>query len=149
MKMSPSPRGSRHRGITLLELTISIVVILGLVTLLFFGATAWKRGSDRSGCVLTLRNVQMAARSYQNLYGYQYGGRPYAENGTQDIARHLFAKGYIEKELYDQAVGADTCPGGGAYSCAAPDIFPEAGQLYLQCSLSVSEEHEPDSFGDW
>ena len=95
---------------TLLELTITISVLLALISIVFIGSRAWKRGSDRAICVLTLRNVQVAARSYQNLYGYNYGGRPYAENGSQDIARHLFEKGYIEKTLYDQPRGAEPLP---------------------------------------
>ena len=88
--------------------------------------------------MLTLRNVQMAARSYQNLYGYNYGGHPYAENGTQDIAVHLYQKGYIEKKLFDQATGLEACAGGGTYTCPTPDIFPHSGQLYLKCSLSAT-----------
>jgi hypothetical protein len=132
-----------------LELTIIIVVMMSLLTILFFGATAWKRGNDRAGCVLTLRNVQMAARSYQNLYGYNYGGRPYADNGTQDIALHLYQKGYIEQKLYDQASGSEPCPGGGTYSRTTPDVFPHAGELYLACSLAATQQHEPDKAIDW
>jgi hypothetical protein len=133
----------------LLELTIIIVVMMSLLTILFFGATAWKRGNDRAGCVLTLRNVQMAARSYQNLYGYNYGGRPYADNGTQDIALHLYQKGYIEQKLYDQASGSELCPGGGTYSRTTPDVFPIAGELYLACSLAATQQHKPDKALDW
>ena len=140
----------RHRGMTLLELTITISVLLVLLSILFIGSRAWKRGSDRAGCVLTIRNVQVATRSYQNLYGYNYGGRPYAEAGTQDIARHLFEKGYIEKDLYDRANGQDPCPGGGTYTCPVPDVFPQSGELYMKCSLSTTEEaHEPSTHADW
>jgi prepilin-type N-terminal cleavage/methylation domain-containing protein len=138
-----------HRGMTLMELTVCISVLLIIIMIVFIGANAWKRGSDRAGCVLTLRNVQMAARSYQNIYGYTYGGRPYAENGTQDIASHLYAKGYIEKKLHDQATGIETCPSLGNYTRNAPDVFPQAGELYMKCSLSASDEHEPDSHADW
>ena len=143
------PRVARHRGLTLLELTVVIATLLALVSILFIGSRAWKRGSDRAGCILTLRNVQIATRSYQNLYGYNYGGRPYAENGTQDIAQHLFNKGYIESKLYDQARGIAKCPAGGAYACAIPDIFPQEGQLYMACSLSTSDEHFPSSHAGW
>ena len=143
------PKVVRLRGMTLIELTIAISVLLVLISIVFVGSRAWKRGSDRAVCVLTLRNVQVAARSYQNLYGYNYGGRPYAENGSQDIARHLFDKGYIEKNLYDQASGTKTCPSGGTYTCPTPDIFPEAGTLYMKCSLSSTEGHEPATHADW
>jgi type II secretory pathway pseudopilin PulG len=143
------PRVVRNRGLSLLELTIVIAALLSLISILFIGSRAWKRGSDRAGCVLTLRNIQVATRSYQNLYGYNYGGHPYAENGTQDIATHLFNKGYIEQKLYDQAHGLAKCPAGGTYNCPVPDIFPVNGQLYMACSLSSSDEHTPSSHSDW
>ena len=128
---------------------VVIAALLALISILFIGSRAWKRGSDRAGCVLNLHSVQMATRSYQNLYGYDYGGHPYAENGTQDILEHLFNKGYIERTLYAQAHGVAKCPGGGSYACAVPDIFPEVGQLYMACSLSGSEAHTPSSHSDW
>jgi type II secretory pathway pseudopilin PulG len=134
---------------SLLELTIVLSTLLVLITVIFVGARAWKRGTDRASCVLVLRNVQMATRSYQSLYGYNEGGRPYAENGSQDIARQLYAKGYIEEKLYHQAIGTEPCPGGGTYKSPAPDVFPVAGQLYLSCSLSAPHGHEPSVHEDW
>lgn len=149
MIYNPPPKVVNRRGMTLLELTLTIAVLLTIITIIFIGSRAWKRGSDRAGCVLNQRNVQMAARSFQNLYGYNYGGRPSAESGTQDIARLLYEKGYIEKELYDQAAGVTQCPGGGTYTATAPDIFPPAGELYLKCSLSDTDGHAPTLHTDW
>lgn len=149
MKSNLSPRVARKRGLTLLELALAITVLLSLVLLLFIGSRAWKRGSDRANCLLSLRNMQMAARSYQNLYGYSYGGHPYAENGTRDIAQLLYDKGYIESRLFKQAKGRIPCPSGGVYSCESPDIFPVSGQLYLKCSLGDAEGHKPESRPDW
>ena len=40
---------------TLLELTVIILVLLSLITILFVGAKAWKRGSDRAACILQHR----------------------------------------------------------------------------------------------
>jgi len=134
---------------TLIELSVVIVVLLILISILFVGSRAWKRGSDRTGCILTLRNVQVATRSYQNLYGYNYGGRPYADYGTQDILQHLFQKGYIEQNLFDQARGTKSCTGGGTYNCAVPDVFPQVGQLYISCSLAGTATHVPSSCNDW
>ena len=149
MKNNSSPRVVMHRGLSLLELTVVIATLLGLVTVLFIGARAWKRGSERSSCILTLRNVQMATRSYQNLYGYDYGGHPYADNGTQNIAEHLHIKGYIDSTSYDQARGEKKCPSGGTYSCPLPNIFPQEGHLYMECSLSSSDSHVPKSQTGW
>ncbi len=148
MKINTTPL-YRKRGMTLLEMTVVILVLLSLISVVFIGARAWKRGSDRAGCIITQRNVQMATRSYQNLYEYSYGGRPYAQNGTQDIVEHLHAKGYIEDNLYRQIHVSKTCAGGGHYQCLVPDVFPEIGQLFLTCSLSASDEHSPKSSEGW
>ena len=134
---------------SLLELTVVILVLLSLTAVLFIGSRAWKRSGDRAGCVLSQRNIQMATRSYQNLYGYNYGGRPYAENGTQDIALHLYDKGYIDGKLYNHAIGTSPCQGGGIYSRAAADIFPEPGELYMNCSRSATDAHLPNSRANW
>ncbi len=143
------PRVVRHRGLTLLEITVVITVLLALVSIMFCGTRAWKRGSDRAACVLTQRNVQVATRSYQNLYGYNYGGRPYADRGTQDIVEHLRNKGYIEESVYEHARGTTPCAAGGAYTCPLPDIFPPHGELYMHCALAESDMHKPSTHHDW
>ncbi|MES2660201.1 MAG: type II secretion system protein [Verrucomicrobiota bacterium] len=144
-----SPRVVMQRGLSLLELTVVIATLLALIAVLFVGALGWKRGSDRSACILTLRNMQVATRSYQNLYGYEYGGHPYADNGTQDIAEHLHSKGYIESATYERARGLKNCPSGGSYSCPVPNIFPPEGELYMKCSLANSDNHLPKSQAGW
>jgi type II secretory pathway pseudopilin PulG len=149
MNLTPSPKGRRMSGLTLLEMTVVIAVLLSLITSLFIGANAWKRGSDRSTCLLNQRNIQLAVRSYQNLYGYNYGGRPYAEAGTQDIGTHLHQKGYIGDKLAELDLGTTTCPGGGTYSRLTPDMFPLNGQLYVTCSLSAAQNHQPQNHADW
>lgn len=149
MNNNSPPGVVRYRGLTLVELTVVITILLTLISVLFIGSRAWKRGSDRAICVLSMRTIQVATRSYQNLYGYNYGGRPYAEDGTQDIAVHLLAKGYIDRNLYSQTRGTTKCAAGGTYDCPLPDIFPEQGELYMDCSLSGSDNHAPKSHDNW
>jgi type II secretory pathway pseudopilin PulG len=151
MKNNLPPRVVSRRGMTLLELTVIIVVMLALIVVLAIGSRAWKRASDRSACVMNVRNLQVATRSYQNLYGYYFGGQPQLEYGTHDISRHLLEKGYISQGLHDQTKGSRPCAGGGTYRSAAPDFFPMPGQLYMNCSLSAAEDHEPEpaTAADW
>ena len=66
MKLPP-PRLKRTSGMTLLELTVVILVLLSLISILFIGARAWKKGSDRAGNILNIRNVQQAVRGHANL----------------------------------------------------------------------------------
>jgi prepilin-type N-terminal cleavage/methylation domain-containing protein len=149
MKTASPLRSSKRNGFSLLELTVVIAVILSLTTVLILGARAWKNGADRTGCLLTIRNVQTSVRSYQNLYGYNAGGMPYAEGGTQDIGAHMFAKGYISGKIYDEVQGISTCAGGGSYSRQHADVFPPTGQLYIECSLSSQEDHALSPGPEW
>jgi hypothetical protein len=116
---------------------------------MFIGASAWKRGSSRATCIMNMRNFQLATRSYQNMYGYYFGGQPRLEYGTQDIARHLLEKDFISQSLYDQAKGNKPCAGGGAYGITAPSMFPMPGDLYMNCSLSGAGKHAPDNTASW
>jgi len=67
MKLTNTVNKSK-RGVTLLELTVVILVLLSLIGILFVGVNAWKRGSDRSQAVLTMRNAQQAVRGIQNTF---------------------------------------------------------------------------------
>jgi type II secretory pathway pseudopilin PulG len=57
----------RKAGMTLLELTVVILVLLSLISILFVGARAWKKGSDRSANILNIRNTQQAMRGEENM----------------------------------------------------------------------------------
>ena len=136
-------------GVTLLEMSVVIAVLLSLSALLMVGAHAWRRGSDRAACVINIRNVQVSVRSYQNLYGYNPGTMPYADNGTQSIAQHLFHKGYITQRLNKALTGDRECPGGGAYDIPQEEVFPAVGKLYLACSLETEQKHQMSGRAQW
>ncbi|MEO8613808.1 MAG: hypothetical protein ABI600_01605 [Luteolibacter sp.] len=124
---------------TLLEMTVVILVLLSLVTVLFFGATGWKRGTDRAVCIMNIQNVQKAVRGYANLNGY--------------------APGTIAPNLKSQVIGlgrflgaTPVCPGMGIYSFGATsgiDTVPPMGELYMKCSLPLIEQHEPADHDGW
>ena len=139
---------ARH-GLTLLELTVVMAVLLAMTTVLLIGARAWSRGSDRASCIMNIRNVQMSVRSYQNLYGFAAGTMPRAEGGTQSIVDHLYLKGYIDESVHEMLKGNADCPGGGSYEIPREDYFPEFGQLYLNCSLETREKHLLPDDRDW
>ncbi len=45
MKLTNTQTMKRKSGMTLLELTVVILVLLSLISILFIGARAWKKGS--------------------------------------------------------------------------------------------------------
>lgn len=126
-------RQLRPSGLTLIELTVVILVLLALISVLFIGARAWKRGSDRAGCVMNIRNAQQAVRSFQNLRGRNDGT---ALNFNTDI---VGIGNFIET--------FPVCPAGGTYTPATS--IPTPGTLALPCSLAGSDDHEPDDFVGW
>ena len=67
MKLNNTLSLKRKSGMTLLELTVVILVLLSLISILFVGARAWKKGSDRSANIMNLRNCQQAMRGHQNM----------------------------------------------------------------------------------
>jgi prepilin-type N-terminal cleavage/methylation domain-containing protein len=73
MKLTNTPSMKRKSGMTLLELTVVILVLLSLISILFIGARAWKRGSDRAANILNIRNVQQAVRAHANVRGLLEG----------------------------------------------------------------------------
>lgn len=73
MKLTNTRSIKPKSGMTLLELTVVILVLLSLISILFIGARAWKKGSDRAANVAILRNTQQAMRSHQNLNDLDVG----------------------------------------------------------------------------
>ncbi|WP_411825742.1 hypothetical protein [Luteolibacter sp. AS25] len=123
---------------TLLELTVVILVLLSLISILFIGAQAWKKGSDRTLCIMNIRNVQNGVRSFCNLYGYNPGD---SVSGLQ--LRVIGLGQFVET--------TPTCPSSGTYTYGetfGADTVPPIGELYMNCSLA-SSGHVPDDQAAW
>ena len=120
---------------TLIELTVVILVLLSLISILFVGARAWKRGSDRAGCIMNIRNVQQGMRSFQNMNGHSAG-----EIVPGALSEIIGPGKFVESQ--------PSCPGTGSYSYM-DDELPLSGGLYMSCSLTTQEKHIPTEFGDW
>ena len=135
-KKDPLPTGFR-RGITLLEISVVIAVLLALITMTFIGVNAWKNGANRTTCILNIRSVQMAVRGYGNINALEPGS---TVTGVT---------------LKDEIIGANKriavepdCPGGGAYTFGGNTI-PAVGTLYMTCSLAGTLEHAPGDHRSW
>jgi prepilin-type N-terminal cleavage/methylation domain-containing protein len=130
---------TNKKGMTLLELTVVILVLLSLISILFIGARAWKRGTDRSGCILNLRNIQQAVRGEQNLKGANPGDAGLLQ------ATILGSTAYIAK--------IPRCPTNNtAYVYAIPTYYPTANTLYATCpniAVTGSTDHVPPDLTGW
>jgi len=127
------------KGMTLLELTVVILVLLSLISILFIGARAWKKGSDRAGCLMNIRNVQQAIRSYGNMQALNPGA---TIPGSKTASQVLIGSGLFMEN-------APTCPGAGTYSGLDGTTIPNVGSVLLSCSFSDGPAHAPTNTGDW
>ena len=130
----------RASGMTLLELTVVILVLLSLISILFIGARAWKKGSDRAASILTIRNVQQAVRSFSNMNGHNPG------DTVATLQTDIFGSGkFIEN---DPTAGTHPAGTGFSYTITAATTIPVVGTLYLTAS---DPEYAPatGSTDDW
>lgn len=111
------------------ELGSALPVLTG-TSVLFVGARAWKKGSDRAACVMNTRNVQQAIRGHQNMKGLKPGD-PIDWN-------QIFGEG---KLLDDKP----HCPS-GKYTLIK--TIPKLGKLACTCS-DPDHAVNPDVTKDW
>ena len=137
MKLTNTQAMKSKSGMTLLELTVVILVLLSLISILFIGARAWKKGSDRAGCILNIRNVQQAVRGEQNMKNAVPGA-------TTLVASNIIGtNGYIPTN--------PTCPSTGtAYVGATSTTYPLDGVLYATCpNIASLIDHVPSNITGW
>ncbi|MGJ8645162.1 MAG: prepilin-type N-terminal cleavage/methylation domain-containing protein [Luteolibacter sp.] len=112
-------------GMTLLELTVVILVLLSLISILFIGARAWKKGSDRAASILQIRNVQQAVRSYSNMNNKNAG------DTVATLKADIFGAGkFIEND--PTVAGGHPAGTGYVFAIATETLIPAIGVLYMQ-----------------
>ncbi len=63
----------KNKGMTLIEITLVIAILLSLIAILFLGISAYKKGADRSKCILTASSMEKLIISHGNMYDYEPG----------------------------------------------------------------------------
>jgi len=119
-------------GMTLIEITVVILVLLTLIAVLFIGANIYKKGADRAACILNIRNIHQAVRADQNLENQNTGD---AIVGT--ILGVAGSGAYFETVI--------TCPSaGGAHTVAT--TYPPIGTVGADCATlgDATNKHFPD-----
>ena len=115
MKLKQKPQIRRKSGMTLLELTVVILVLLSLIAILFVGARAWKRGSDRSANIMNIRNVQQAVRGHENMRQMRTGDDLASDDILGDEEQHYMRVPTPPADLDDYTYGATVPPQGTLY----------------------------------
>ena len=123
MKLTNTLTMKRKAGMTLLELTVVILVLLSLISILFIGARAWKKGSDRAANILNVRNVQQAVRAHANVRGLTTAD-PTTTPAT--VGSALASADIVGSGKY---LNTPTSPNGVAYTFGT--AVPAIGALYV------------------
>lgn len=119
------------RGLALTGTIIGYVCLLSylfVIPVLFVGARAWKKGSDRAACIITQRNIQQTVRSYQGTHGLTPGA-PLDMNAAISDYQLQFTM---------------TCPTGQALEISK--TIPPTGELVAKCPHA---DHAPKDHSDW
>jgi len=102
--------------------------ILAGTSVLFVGARAWKKGSDRAACIMNVRNVQQAVRSQENMSHLKPGAPiPWAK---------IAGPGALLSVM-------PTCAGG---TYTLEKSVPKLGTLACKCS---NPDHAPSNHDTW
>ena len=147
MKLTKNTYTKAKPGVTLIELTVVILVLLTLIGVLFIGANIYKKGADRAACILNIRNIHQAVRANQNMLDIDVGT---AINYAQDIYTAAGANAADENFLtepdcpFDQGAYVDG-PGAGNY--------PVVGDVAVICSTNGMNtgtgDHFPQDTAGW
>lgn len=126
------PRSKNCLGLTLIEVTLVIAVLLGLISVTFVGVMAYKQGANRSMCIQNVASVQKAMRSYCNFYELNPG----------DAIADLHGKVITQSQFFSHD---PQCPAGGSYTFSDGTV-PAVGALFMSCSIT---DHIPAATGGW
>jgi type II secretory pathway pseudopilin PulG len=127
-------------GLTLIEITVVILVLLTLIAVLFIGANIYKKGADRAACILNIRNIHQAVRANQNLYNLKPATGTYAGDTLTKSDIVGTADSYIEDE--------PLCPHDtSAYTFVVN--YPQVGTVAVTCTNATSLDHVPASTEGW
>jgi prepilin-type N-terminal cleavage/methylation domain-containing protein len=152
-KVKTIPQTSK-KGMTLLELTVVILVLLALIAILFVGGRAWKKGSDRAASTLQIRNVQQAVRSYANMH---------PEKASENVVdpTEIWGSGKFIETTQTVFFGDNFHPAGSGYKYVFAEgtgtKLPPLGSLYIKTGGTpptggeATTYYDPDStkISDW
>lgn len=104
-------------GFTLIEISLVIALLLGLIAVVFLGLGSYREGADKAKCKMQLAAVQKAVRSHANLNNMKITD-PLAEADVFGTNLVMAVK--------------PACPAGGTYTFATE--IPAIGTPYGDCT---------------
>lgn len=117
-------------GFTLIEISLVIALLLGLIAVVFLGLGSYRRGADQAKCRMQLASIQKAVRAYANYNNLGYGDTvPAAGPGS-----------YME--------ALPDCPADGSAPTVTGTV-PPIGTAFATCAVTGPPSHALTDIADW
>lgn len=110
---------AQRSGMTLIEISLVIALLLGLIAVVFLGIGSYRQGADKAKCKMQLAAVQKAVRSGANMQNLA--------TLSALVSTDVFGAGLLMEST-------PVCPSGGTYAWAG--IVPAAGTPYGNCDFA-------------
>jgi hypothetical protein len=108
-------------GMTLIEISLVIALLLGLIAVVFLGIGSYRAGADKAKCKMQLAAVQKAVRSGANFQNLEIGGAL--------VDTSVFGPGLMMES-------EPSCPSAGVYTWGTE--VPAIGTPYGNCDYAVT-----------
>ena len=118
--ISPNNVKRHPRGMTLIEITLVITILLSLATIIFLGVASFNKGSARAKCVLQQAKLHKMALAYANLNQLNLG------DSAPDLITTLVNDTYIPQ--------TPLCPDTGNYTFLSS--IPRQAEHFVTCSMA-------------
>jgi len=118
--ISPKKQQRTIGGMTLVEISLVVSILLSLISIIFVGVTSFLQGSSRAKCILTQSKLQKIVVSFANLNELNSG------DTVPGLVPTLVSDKYI-------AI-TPTCPGQGSYTFL--DHIPGLDEHFVTCSIA-------------
>lgn len=151
MKLTNIKSNKARKGMTLLELTVVILVLLSLIAVLLIGVQAWMRSADRGNAAMIVRNAQQGARGQCNLFGIdstttakvyttEYIDMVDPAGPPLPLNEEVFApEGYVVVDPGEEGTPPEHPQDGNAFIFGSgADTLPPLGSMYIESQNDAS-----------
>jgi prepilin-type N-terminal cleavage/methylation domain-containing protein len=123
-----------NKGLTLIELSIVVSLILSLISILFYGMASYKDQSDAARCKVKLAQLHKNIRAFGN-FNEVTPGQNWNSKSIGGVAIN-FATDFTQP-LTTIEPNALNCPTGVNYTAVNIVTCPKVGTLAYDCPVTV------------
>ncbi|MBV6498041.1 MAG: hypothetical protein CJBNEKGG_00255 [Prosthecobacter sp.] len=124
MKIQITTSRFNRKGLTLIEVSLVIALLLGLISIVFLGIGSYRKGADKAKCKMQLSQIQKTVRAHANFNNLAIGAA-FAEADAFGTGKPI-------------ATTTPVCPSGGTITWSA--TIPAIGTPYGNCAYTDADD---------